>query len=197
MYWQNSNFQLKHFIAGNCHTADEAYRVLKQQWEDRDLAVRNAEASQMRAEAKNMRCREKLTNKDSSEADQLEALADLKEMEVFEEQGKAVLDAAERERDYIQHLIDEVQPYRKYAHLPDHEAHQLAQEEEWMEELKWRAENFLGSQGFIPSDHLATMRMHPAWDEHLLPHVQTLVEMSKSGKNILTHHAPPMIEDHS
>ena len=194
MYWRNSNFQLRNFIAGKCHTADEAYRELKQQFEDRDLAVRNAEASQLRAEAKIMRANEIIESETTSDADKLEAEADLVEFRVFEEQGKNVLEAAVRERDFIQSLIDEVQPHRKYAHLPDHEAFQLAQEEEWAEELKWRAENFLGSQGFIPHDHLAAMRLHPAWETKLLPYVEGLIESNKHGHTFLTHHAPPMLE---
>lgn len=195
MYWQNSNFQIKHFIVGSCHTADEAYRKLKQQWEDRDLAVRNVEASQLRQQAKMARCQDVFDNPDSSEADILEAQADLAEMKVFEDQGRGVLEAAIRERDYIASLMEELQPYRKYAHLPDHEAFQLSQEEEWKEELKWRAENFLGSQGFIPHDHLATMRMHPAWDRELLPHVEGLIEANRHGHAFLTHHAPPLLEN--
>ena len=51
MHWRNSNFQIKHFIAGKCHTPDEAYRMLLQQWEDRELAIRTANVSSLRAEA--------------------------------------------------------------------------------------------------------------------------------------------------
>ena len=194
MYWKNSNFQIKYFIAGKCHTADEAYRQLKQLLEDRDLVVKNSEAAQLRAQAKKARCNETINMEKSTEADILEAKADLAEMEVFAEQGKEALEQAKRECEYIRSLIDELQSYRKYAHLPDHEAFQLAQEEEWLEELKWRAENFLGSQGFIPHDHIAAMRMHPEWDKQIRPYVQHLIEASRRNEDILPYHPPPMLE---
>ena len=78
--------------------------------------------------------------------------------------------------------MDDLLPQCVYfGHIPDDEAAQACQEEEWKLELMWRAENFLGSQGMIPHDHLATMRMHPAWKE-LSGHVQHLIELHREGK---------------
>jgi hypothetical protein len=49
---------------------------------------------------------------------------------------------------------------------------EACQEEEWLGELKQRAENFLLTAGTIPHDHFQTMRMHPQFKAELVPHIQ-------------------------
>jgi len=191
MHWRNSNFQIRNFLAGKCHTADEAHRMLCELYEERDVAIKNAEATDLRTQAKVLRA--ELAVRDSTtEADKLEAKADLVEVNAFKIQGMAVLAQAIRERDYIQSLLDEVQPFRKYGHLPDEEAHQLIQEEEWKIELMWRAENFLTSQGTIPHDHLSTMRLHPSFEAELMPYVQQLSNKLESRQSKLEMHKTPL-----
>lgn len=191
-HWKNSNFQIKYFIAGNCHTADEAYRQLFQLWEDRDVAIRSAEASAMRAKAKLIRAQRVLSNQQCDEATKLEAEADIAEFNAFKDQSVSVLKQAMAERDYIKSLMDELEPHRKYKHLSLEEAFQATQEEEWFEELKWRAENFLATQGHIPHDHLATMRLHPAWEQQLLPYVNLIIEEQKQGRVSIPAHKTPI-----
>lgn len=191
-HWRNSNFQIKHFIAGKCHTPDEAYRQLYELWEDRDIAVRNAEASALRAKAKLLAAKRVMDTPNADEVAKLEAEADVVEFKAFKDQSDAVLEQAVRERDYIKGLMGEVKPFCKYKDLPHHEAFQLAQEEEWLEELKWRAENFIASQGTIPHDHLATMRLHPAWEDKLLPYVNTVVTNMQQGKLTAPAHSSPL-----
>lgn len=200
MHWRNSNFGIKYFIASKAHCADEAYRLLKELWEDRDVAIKNSEASRIRSEAKRKRA-ERVLASNADELDKMEAQADLVELAAFEDQGKAVLEAAIKERAYIQSLIDEIQPLRTFGHLPDYEASQATQELEWKHELVWRAENFLASQGSIPHDHLSTMRLHPAWEQELLPKIQNIQEQillsHKTGQVYLPTHVsafPVLIE---
>ena len=45
MHWRNSQFQTIHFIIGKCHTADEAYRMVCQQLEEREQVVTTANIS--------------------------------------------------------------------------------------------------------------------------------------------------------
>ena len=201
MHWKNSNFQIKHFIAGKCHTPDEAYRMLLQQHEDRDIAIRNNRAAVLRSEAKMAKARHVLQDEAAEEWERKEAEADIAEIEANLPQGEAVLDQAMKERDYIKSLMDEILPQCVYfGHLEDHEAAQACQQEEWKLELMWRAENFLGSQGMIPHDHLATMRMHPEWAA-LSGHVQHLLELHQNGKpfDALPDHSSPVaaLEDKS
>lgn len=195
MHWRNSHFQITNFIAGSCHTPDEAYRKLMELREERDVAIKNVKASLLREQAK-IKKAEHIIASDAPEWDKLEAQADLEEINAFKEQSQACYEEAVRERDFIDSLIEQIKPHRKFAHLPDHEAHQAAQLEEWKDELKFRAENFLASQGTIPHDHLATMRMHPAWQTELLPHVRQISEMISKGNNtaLPTKYAPVLVD---
>ena len=197
MHWRNSHFQITNFIAGSCHTPDEMYRKLMELREERDLAIKNVKSSLLREQAK-IKKAEHIIASDAPEWEKLEAQADLEEVNAFKEQSEACYEEAIRERDFIDSLIEQVTPLRKFAHLPDHEAHQLAQQEEWKHELMFRAENFLASQGTIPHDHLATMRMHPAWQSELLPHIQQVrVLIDQGHSNALPTKLAPLLEDMS
>lgn len=182
MHWRNSKFQIVAFLGGACHTPDEAYRKLKELREERHVAIEASKAEILRTAAKLIKANRLLSSDDPAE--RLEAQADIVEHEAFEEQSKACFDEAVRERDFIDELIKRVEPHRKYKDLPDHEAHQLAQSEEWFYELKFRAENFLATQGVIPHDQFATMRMHPLFEEKLYPYILELNQAIKSGQMI-------------
>lgn len=181
-HWRNSVFQIIHFIAGKCHTPDETYRVLCQLYEERDVALKNAEAASLRQQAKKIRAIRDLKSED--EATQLEAQAILKEMEAFENQSSACLVDAKYERDAIMNLIHQVEPHRVFSHLPPHEAHQAAQLKEWELELMWRAENYLLASGAIPPDHFEVMRLHPTFETSILPAIQALIEQQQKGSGL-------------
>lgn len=193
MHWRNSNFQIKCFIVGSCHTADEAYHKLMELKEERDIAIANANANVFRQRAKALKAKSMLTSGD--ELEQLEGSAILAEMLAFEQQSKSVYDQAVRESAYIQSLIDEITPHRKYSHLPDYEAHQLAQEESWMLELLYRAENSILSIGTIPADQLSTMRMHPKWKEVIEPYISDLSMKVRSNTPYLIEKKQLLLED--
>lgn len=173
MHWRNSNFQIKYFIVGSCHTPDEAYRKLCELLEEREMALNTVKASALRYEY-NIAVAESKINS-SNILEQLEGKALYAELTANSKNTLACIEEAQREYNYIKGLIEEIQPLRKYSHLPDYEAHQIAQQEEWLYELMFRAENFLVSVGSIPHDHLATMRMHPEWNTKLNPYIKQLV----------------------
>lgn len=173
MHWRNSNFQIAYFIAGRCHSADEAYRQLMQLREERDVALKTASASVKRAQARMLRAHATLTDPCTDEATRLEAEADLDDIEATRQQAQDCYDQAVRERDFIDTLIEKVKPHRQYAHLPDHEAHQAAQADEWHAELLFRAQNYLATGG-LPPDQLATMRLHPAFESSIAPAIENL-----------------------
>lgn len=216
MHWRNSAFQTTFFIAGKCKTPDEAYRVLLQQLEERDVAIKNAHASKKKEEAKVLKAEaeirrikreyEKVSTefdeeKDESRkddlayqmdvltADILEKEGDLLEVEAFKQQTTDCYFAALEEYEFIKSLIDKIKPLRKYKELPENEAHQMAQWEEWREELKKRAENFLQTQGFIPHDHLETMKAHPEWG-NISQHIE-YARLALQGKR---DELPPGVE---
>ena len=166
MHWRNSNFQIEHFL--EAHTPDEQYRILCEQREDRMKALALAKATKMKVDAEINRCNyikehpESAYEKDMAEAQLAFILAE----RIGED---ACIKAAEQELAFIENLIKEVTPYRKFAHLPDEEAFQLCQQDEWELKLIRRAQAMLATQGFIPWDHLQTMAAHPAYKTKILP----------------------------
>lgn len=181
MHWQNSAFQVTYFLAGKCHTPDGAYRMLKELREERALALDVAVAANLRGAAKIAKAKHTLCNV-ASEWERLEAKADLAEIEAFRDQGQACVDEAEREVEFIDALIDYIQPFRKYAHLPDHEAFQACQREEWALELVRRAENYLITGQGIPADHFETMRLHPDFKSFIAPRIEGLYQKLQAGE---------------
>lgn len=193
---QNHDFQIAFFLVGACHTADAAYALLKDQFEDRDNAIKMYAASKLKEKAKQVRANATiLRHKDRvtshSEGDgsyaeayaaTLEAQAELAEIEAMRETTERNLKAAEDERAFLQDCIDKLQPYRKFAHLSDAEAGQAAQREEWRLELMQRASNFLLTSGSIPHDHFNTMRMHPDFERAILPHLTNVHQALQSGR---------------
>lgn len=152
MHWRNSNFQKLYFIVQGGHTADEMYRRAKELFEERQLAIDEFESS------------EKFKNND------------------FNIAAKACYDEALREKEYIKELIEKIEPHRKYKDLPDHDAHQAAQQDYWLQELKYRAENHLFTTGVITPELLSTMRLHPQFKSDLLPHMLTCITAVKEGR---------------
>lgn len=175
----NHDFQIAYFLAGSCHTPDAAYALLCDLHEERDNAIKGFLASQKRTQAKIIRAQRGLQSTD--EADRLEAESDLEEIEAMRETTERNLAAAIAERATIEKCIARLQPLRKYAHLPDPEAHQAAQKEEWKLELITRAENFILTTGSIPPDHFNAMRMHPEFKETIAPALITIRQAVLSG----------------
>lgn len=178
----NHDFQIAYFIAGACQTPDAAYAILCDLKEDRELALKNAEAGALRSRAKSIRALEAMNSAD--EATRLEGEADLVEINAFADTVKASIEAAVAELATINKCIDLIQPLRKYAYLPDALAHEAAQAEEWKQQLIVTAENHLVANGSIPADHFATMRMHPAFASEIMPALEgtaTLMEMHRGS----------------
>ena len=114
------------------------------------------------------------------EVEQLEGEADLAEIDAFAELNSKNIAAAIDELKFINSCIDSVSPQRKYKELPDAEAHAAAQQEEWKYELIHRAENYLLTSGSIPVDHFSTMRLHPEFQNAILPSIQAISALLQS-----------------
>jgi hypothetical protein len=175
MHWRNSHFQIRYFLAGRCHTPDEAYRVLCELREERALALENADVSSLKL-ALRMRWLRWFTW-----LPVLGALASIERVRLCRElvRIREPVRVAREELAAIETMIAEVQPHRRYAHLPDREAHQAAQRDEWGYELAARAENYLLT-GSLPPDQLATMRQHPDFASQILPRIR-FVEQALSA----------------
>lgn len=177
---QNHDFQIAYFIAGSCQTPDAAYSILCDLKEDRSNAIKSFNAHSLREQAKMMRAERKLLDEDA--AVRLEGQADIEEMKAMQDTTQKNYDAALAELAFIDKCIEKLQPLRRFAHLPDHEAHEAAQHEEWKLQLVHTAENHLLNTGVIPPDHFATMRMHPSFATEILPALEkTKMLMNNSG----------------
>jgi hypothetical protein len=175
----NSDFQLRYFIANNCHTADIAWCVLYEQKLDIFTKLEATRAKLVRRKVKKLEIDEKL--KSTSEVDRLNAQADLIDWECGEGMLEMAIKGAEQELATIESIMAELEPQRKYGHLPVLEASQAAQREEWLLEFKRRTENYLLSIGTIPEDQLNAMRNHPDFEAEIVPHVkQVSYQINKS-----------------
>jgi hypothetical protein len=171
----NKNFQIAYFLAGSCHTPDGAYSLLKDLQEDREMALAQLESSDLRIQAKIAKSKYIIEN--GPEWEKLEAQADLAEIENNKKFSERNIEAAKVELNFINQCIDKINPHRIFAHLPDPEAHEAAQFDEWKFELISRAENYLLTTGTIPTDHFVTMRQHPAFIDHILPAIEKTKQM--------------------
>ena len=179
----NSDFQLRYFIANNCHTADIAWCVMYEQRLDIHTKLEATKAKLVRRKAKRLEIDEKL--KSASEIDRLNAQADLIDWESGEGMLEMAIKGAEQELATIESIMAELEPQRKYGHLPVLEASQAAQREEWLLEFKRRTENYLLSIGTIPEDQLNAMRNHPDFEAEIVPHVkQVSYQINKSDDKL-------------
>ena len=169
---QNTNFQIAYFIAGACHTPDAAYFALLNAKFERESAVKSIPINEIRIQAERFRAERKLASSDAIE--QLEGQADMMQVLQNEEFTKQLNESSRAELAFIEECIAKIQPLRRYSHLPDIEAAEAIQAEEWCYELERRAENYLLTTGTIPHDHFNTMRQHPAFNTHILPHIERM-----------------------
>ena len=184
---RNHDFQIDAFLVGSCHTADGAYSLLCDLREDRRDALAQVEVSSLRTRAKIARAERNLQHSDPAE--RLEAQADIAEIRAIEETLNNNINAARAELAHIEACIAKIQPHRKFAHLPDPEAHEAAQREEWAREFVYRAENYLLTAGTIPHDHFASMRQHPDFQGFILPAIDGIKRMMDEGRigDLLSH----------
>lgn len=166
---------------------------------DREAVIKSSEAQRLRRESKIKEARN-IINSDATETAKMLAKADIIESEANIETWEKNLAAAKMELATIKKIMSEIEPYRKYAHLPLLEANEAAQRDEWLGEFKNRVENFLFTTGTIPEDHLRAMRNHPDFETKLLPHIKTVMQKlanAQSSMELLTNHSESFLEDKS
>jgi hypothetical protein len=118
----NSDFQLRYFMANNCHTADVAWCLMYEQKLDIQLKLESTKAKQLRRKAKGIEIEEGLKSEDPVK--QLNAQADLIEWKSGEGLLEMAVLGAEQEIATIESIMAELDPQRKYAHLSLLEASQ-------------------------------------------------------------------------
>lgn len=180
----NSDFQLRYFMANNCHTADIAWCLMYEQRLDIMAKLEATKARLFKRKAKKLEIDRALQSSD--EITRLNAQADLIEWQSGENLIEMAIKGAEMEIATITQIMEELEPQRKYGHLPVLEASQAAQREEWCLEFKRRTENYLLSVGTIPEDQLNAMRNHPDFESEIVPHVEQVMLQISEAKNKLT-----------
>lgn len=179
MHWKYSNYQIFHSILANCHTYDEAYRVLRELEEDQDLAIKLALVESKRAQSKVLAAKEVINDTSETRFNKLRSEADVLETDARREVTQACLDEARRTLSFIRLLISKIEPLRLYKHLPDHEAHQAIQPLEWKLDLVWKSYSMLCSSRAFSYDHFINVKMHPDSAE-LIPVLNDLLLMAQA-----------------
>ena len=187
----NSDFQLRHFIVGNCHTPDGAWCALYELQIVAEKNLSHAEAQRLEREATLAETEEVLAS-DAPNSQKLRAKAEAIKVNADQSIWEMNLIGAQNELACITALMAEVEPHCKYAELPIIERTEAAQQDEWAGELMGRAENMMLSNAVgIPWDHLQTMRSHPDFSTVLLPHI---IKIGNTLRTALQSQNPEIIE---
>jgi hypothetical protein len=131
----------------------------------------NAESQLKRRQAKIAKAQAIMDDECARPWERLEAEADKLEAEASVETWNLNLRAAQDELATIEALMAELKPMCKHYNDDILVMSEASQEDEWLGELKKRAENFLLTAGTIPHDHFDTMRMHPRFKAELVPFI--------------------------
>lgn len=167
---------------------------------DRENVINACEAQRIRREAKILDAQAVIDDPHARKTEKMRAEADIIEANAGFSTWQKNFDAAKMELATIKQIMAELEPHRKYAHLPLLEANEAAQRDEWLGEFKNRVENFLFTTGTIPEDHLRAMRNHPDFQSEILPHIkEVMVRLSNATSSIelLTNHTEYFLEDQS
>jgi len=194
----NSDFQLRYFMAGSCYTPDGAWALLYGQRIDIENKIEHTIAQGLEREAAIARAEDVIAIPTIGRADRLTAQAEIIKANAGRYIWEKNLEAARNELKAIVDMMAELAPQRKYSHLPLLEANEAMQRDEWLGELMMRAENQLATRGTIAHDDLNTMRCHPDFKSHIVPHIEAIMLAAKtgvSGLNILTTDRPPLLTD--
>ena len=168
----NHDFQLRHFLAGSCHTPDAAWTLLYSQKIDMESKLKTAKAQAIDRKIKALEVENLLASSDPIMRLQGEKIQ--AELEASQYIFDMNVEGAEKELETIVALMEELEPLCKYAHLPILERNEACWREEWCLELIRRAENNLLAYGTIPPDQLETMRQHPDFKERIVPKILEL-----------------------
>lgn len=179
---QNHNYQIVHLLVKRCYTFDGAYALLCDLREDRAHVLAMVASSELRAAARREKAAAVLRRRFASRASKLEAAADINEIDVASELERRCKFAAQDELACINKCIEALQPYRRYAHLTDSEAHECAQREEWLGEMIGRAKKYIVSGMPIPPDEVERMYLHPDYVAQIKPEVERMLRMMEAGR---------------
>ena len=171
----NDDFQLQHFLAGNRKTPDGAYALLYSLKIDIEHKLVVAESQRLEREA-NIEEQEHIQSSAEHPWEKKRAQAEILKLKAAIPTWEMNVQGAQAELATIQRLMDELEPQRKYAHLPLLEANEASQQEEWKLELMERSENQMLSRAIgIDWDVMEVMRSHPEFKTEMLPRLSEFI----------------------
>lgn len=182
---KHSSFALKHFLAGGCYTPDAAYCLLYAQREQIEMDVAAGRAAVLKQKADALEYKLKLDpmiDKRSTEEWTTQEEIEYLRLEAEQIRAEALIpnfeknyEGAKRELKELDNILEAIKSQCKYWNEDILQMEQDMQSDEWREELKGRAENMmLANQLGIGYDHLQTMRQHPDFENHILPHIKNV-----------------------
>lgn len=194
LYWKNSAFQTVAFIVGKCFTADEAYRKVTLQLEERERAIVKNQSAKKRAMAK-LKKAEHVLNSEAEEWDRLEAEADIEEIQSDLEYTQKLEKATQDEVAFLRSVLQHLDKFRNFKDLSDSEAFQKVQRIEFLYKFIRKAEASIALTGNVTPDAFEAMRAHPDFEEKILPTIQSMMEARKDRKPVqLTMPSPAFKE---
>lgn len=162
MHWKHSRFDIVYLVLGNCHTVDEAYRVLCELEEDRQMAINTSYAESKRAEGKVISAKVTIADPRSSHTELKRAESYIMETDARRVVTQLALDEAKRELSFIQSLKEKLRPHRMFGDYADYDAFQLIQPIEWRYDIFWQMYSQMSTQqGQIGSEMFALIKAHP------------------------------------
>ena len=175
----NHDFQILHFLVGSCFTTDGAYALLRDLEEHAISCLSQLKTEELKLKQFNLKIQRLMDSDD--EMDHLQAEILKIEHEEGKDTREKCINGAIKELDFLQLCLERIEPHRKFAHLPDDEAHEATQRDEWKFELIHRAENCLLTTGAIATDHFSAMRMHPDFVTEILPAIENTKQLMMQG----------------
>ena len=182
---KHSSFALRHFIAGGCHTPDAAYCLLYAQMEQIEMDVAAGQDDVIETEARDLELDLEAERVKDDPVASLRNQAERIKHDSMKKNFKLNYEGAIRELQEIQNLLEQLKPHCKYWDEDIIKMEQNMQHDEWVGELKARAENFqLANVLGIPHDHVATMRQHPEFASQILPHLTKVSETIRTSMQL-------------
>ena len=171
----NSDFHIEHFLTGNRKTPDGKYALLYSMKIDIEHKIAVSESQRLEREA-NIEEQEHVMGTAEHPWEKKRAKAEIAKLNAAIPTWEMNVKGAQAELATIQRLMDELEPKRKYAHLPLLDAFEASQQEEWKLELMERSENQMLSRTIgIDWDVLEAMRSHPEFKTEMLPHLSEFI----------------------
>jgi hypothetical protein len=193
MAWTNSDYGYIYHLAGNCHTPEEAHRVLTESISTRKMAIREYEHALKRRKIDEAKLQKQLDNS-TDELDKEGLLLDIEKLNIHNVVEQIDYEYALHEVEFITTALNVLEPHCNWfsGAISQKEGYQLVQQEERRLILLERANLGLLSCGTIDSETLREVKTHPEM-KRLEADFMAMLEDKKNDKLRLMHNKPMLL----